>query len=257
MKPIIGITPCSRIDDYVESVEARRRRAAACSNPQRRPGARARSRSTALLLTGGLDVDPALYGEAPHPTTETSIRRATASRSRSRARAVARDMPLFAICRGVQVLNVAAGGTLVQDIPQRGDHGALRTRSTVPKNHIAHAVRVDARQPARRRRSAPPRRSTPARSTAGTTSRSAGSRRGSWCRRCRRTAWSKRSSGRRRRSASACSGTRRTSGGPANSRGLFGDFVDGGEGPHAAPGYGRLAEPPSSDQTTAPLNVGV
>ena len=78
--------------------------------------ARVLDRVDALLLTGGLDVDPALYGEAPHPTTEVDAARDHFEIPLSRA-AVARDLPVFAICRGVQVLNVAAGGTLVQDIP--------------------------------------------------------------------------------------------------------------------------------------------
>jgi len=138
MKPVIGITPCSRLDDYVESVK----RAGgeplvldAAGDP-----ASSLDRVDALLLTGGLDVDPALYGEAPHATTEVDPARDRFEIPLSRA-AVARDLPVFAICRGVQVLNVAAGGTLVQDIPS-----AVATQLThsidLPKDHLAHPVRV-------------------------------------------------------------------------------------------------------------------
>jgi putative glutamine amidotransferase len=138
MKPVIGITPCSRLDDYVESVK----RAGgeplvldAAGDP-----ASSLERIDALLLTGGLDVDPALYGEAPHATTEVDPARDRFEIPLSQA-AVARDVPVFAICRGVQVLNVAAGGTLVQDIPS-----AVATELThsidLPKDHIAHPVRV-------------------------------------------------------------------------------------------------------------------
>ena len=93
-----------------------------------------------LLLSGGPDVDPGLYGQSPHPTTEVDRDRDTFEIPLTR-QAVARDVPLFAICRGVQVLNVAAGGTLVQDIPSavatKLDH-----RIREPKDAPAHAVRI-------------------------------------------------------------------------------------------------------------------
>src|SRR4051812_26206580 len=114
MKPIIGITPCSRLDDYVESV----RRAGGdplVLDPAEDP-ARSLEAVDGLLLTGGLDVDPVLYGESAHKTTEIDVARDAFEIPLTR-NAVARDMPLFAICRGAQVLNVAAGGTLIQDIP--------------------------------------------------------------------------------------------------------------------------------------------
>ena len=84
------------------------------------------ARVDGVLLTGGLDVDPVLYGEAPHPTTDAAPERDAFELPLARA-AVKRDVPLFAICRGVQVLNVAEGGTLFQDIPS-----ALPTASPEP-----------------------------------------------------------------------------------------------------------------------------
>jgi putative glutamine amidotransferase len=72
-----------------------------------------------LVLTGGPDVDPVEYGERDrHPTVELAPERDAYEIQLAR-QALARDMPLFAICRGAQVLNVAAGGTLVQDIPSQ------------------------------------------------------------------------------------------------------------------------------------------
>jgi putative glutamine amidotransferase len=138
MKPVVGITPCTRVDDYVESV----RRAGGepvLLDPTEDP-ASSLDRVDALLLTGGADVDPALYGEAPHPTTEVDAARDRFEIPLSR-HAVARDMPVFAICRGAQVLNVAAGGTLVQDIPSTVI-SELAHSIDVPKNHVAHAVRI-------------------------------------------------------------------------------------------------------------------
>ena len=93
-----------------------------------------------MLLTGGLDVDPRLYGEAPHPTTETAPERDRFEIPLTRG-AIARDTPLLAICRGVQVLNVAAGGSLVQDIPS-AVQSTLKHSIDMPKNQIAHNVRV-------------------------------------------------------------------------------------------------------------------
>jgi putative glutamine amidotransferase len=138
VKPIVGITPCSRVEDYVESVK-RAGGEPLLLNPAEDPG-HSLDRVDALLLTGGLDVDPGLYGESPHATTEIDAVRDRFEIPLSRE-AVARDMPLFAICRGVQVLNVAAGGTLVQDIPT-----AVTTELShsidIPKDHVAHPVRV-------------------------------------------------------------------------------------------------------------------
>jgi putative glutamine amidotransferase len=138
MNPTIGITPCSRIDDYVESVK-RAGGEPLVLNPDD-DAARALDRIDALLLTGGLDVDPALYGEAPHPTTEVDPARDHFEIPLSRA-AVACDLPVFAICRGVQVLNVAAGGTLIQDIPSAVTTD-LAHSIDLPKDHLAHPVRV-------------------------------------------------------------------------------------------------------------------
>lgn len=81
-----------------------------------------------LLLSGGGDLDPALYGRAAH----ARLGRVDPSRDLfelALAReALARDLPLLAICRGQQVLNVATGGTLLQDIPSElggaGGHDA-------------------------------------------------------------------------------------------------------------------------------------
>jgi putative glutamine amidotransferase len=140
MKPVIGITPCSTLPDYVESVKRAGAEPLVLSNSD--DPAAVLDRIDGLLLTGGPDVDPSLYGEARHQTTKISADRDRFEIPLSRE-AVQRDVPLFAICRGVQVLNVAAGGTLVQDIPS-----AVRTDLNhsidLPKNHQAHPVKVTA-----------------------------------------------------------------------------------------------------------------
>ena len=138
MKPTIGVSPCSRLDDYLESVK-RAGGEPFVLDPAEQP-ARNLDAIDALLLTGGLDVDPVLYGEAAHTTTEVDLARDAFEVPLTRD-ALARDMPLFAICRGVQVLNVAAGGSLIQDIPSTVTTD-LTHSIDIPKDHIAHHVRV-------------------------------------------------------------------------------------------------------------------
>ena len=72
-----------------------------------------------LLLTGGADVDPRLYGAERHRTVERVVPERDAFEIALVREALRRDLPLLAICRGQQVLNVASGGTLVQDIPSQ------------------------------------------------------------------------------------------------------------------------------------------
>ena len=136
--PTIGITPCSRVDDYVESV--RRAHGEPVVLALDADPVASLDKLDALILTGGLDVDPSLYGEAPHATTAVDLARDRFEIPLARA-ALERDVPILAICRGVQVLNVAAGGSLVQDIPSSMTSG-LAHSIDVPKDHVAHDVSV-------------------------------------------------------------------------------------------------------------------
>jgi putative glutamine amidotransferase len=70
-----------------------------------------------LLLTGGADIDPSLYGARPHAALGPVFRDRDVFEIALVREALRRDLPMLAICRGHQVLNVATGGTLVQDIP--------------------------------------------------------------------------------------------------------------------------------------------
>jgi putative glutamine amidotransferase len=75
-----------------------------------------------LLLAGGADVDPALYGAARAPETQHSVRERDEFEIALTRRALERDIPFLGICRGMQVLNVAQGGTLIQDLPTSLGH---------------------------------------------------------------------------------------------------------------------------------------
>lgn len=70
-----------------------------------------------LVLTGGEDVEPARYGQAPSPELGTVDLRRDALELALAAEAAKRGMPVLGVCRGMQVLNVALGGTLIQDLP--------------------------------------------------------------------------------------------------------------------------------------------
>ncbi|HEX9637563.1 MAG TPA: gamma-glutamyl-gamma-aminobutyrate hydrolase family protein [Acidobacteriota bacterium] len=74
-------------------------------------------RLDALILSGGSDLDPELYGEAPHQKLGRVIRERDDFELALCLEALRRDLPLLAICRGHQLLNVACGGTLLQDLP--------------------------------------------------------------------------------------------------------------------------------------------
>jgi putative glutamine amidotransferase len=93
-----------------------------------------------LLLSGGSDLDPSLYGADAHPETR-NIRpgRDLAEMALLRA-ALARDLPVLAVCRGSQVLNVARGGNLVQHLPETLGNEAHRE---TPGVFSDHGVQVD------------------------------------------------------------------------------------------------------------------
>ena len=94
-----------------------------------------------LLLTGGADVDPGLYGETPHETVTRVIPERDALEIALCREALRRDMPLLAICRGQQVLNVATGGTLIQDLPSQWK-GAVDHDPDGERWSPAHDVRI-------------------------------------------------------------------------------------------------------------------
>jgi putative glutamine amidotransferase len=98
-----------------------------------------------LLFSGGGDIDPAIFGQVRHPATRgVSEERDRAELALARW-ALAEDKPMLAICRGIQVMNIAAGGTLIQDIPAQIPDAAAHTFSDdTPRDHIAHAVAVEA-----------------------------------------------------------------------------------------------------------------
>jgi putative glutamine amidotransferase len=89
-----------------------------------------------LILAGGVDVDPATYGASALPTTDEPNPERDAFELALARRALERDLPLLGICRGMQLLNVAAGGTLHQHL----DDGVHRRTLGV---FVEHDVRLE------------------------------------------------------------------------------------------------------------------
>jgi putative glutamine amidotransferase len=92
-----------------------------------------------IVFSGGADVDPALYGADAHVETDDPQLRRDASEMALLQAALERDVPTLAVCRGVQLLNVARGGDLVQHLPERVGHE--RHRET-PGTFTQHVVEV-------------------------------------------------------------------------------------------------------------------
>jgi len=140
MPPRIAITPCRKMPDYVESVRL------AGGSPWELsyagdPVEAVVSSCAALVLTGGADVAPERYGEARHAAvTDVDAARDEYEIALVTA-AIAADLPILAICRGLQVMNVAAGGSLIQDIPSQVGTGVPHQVSD-PKDVIAHDVAI-------------------------------------------------------------------------------------------------------------------
>ncbi len=135
--PTIAITPCRQMSDYLESVK---RAGATVLDVSVDEDPRAIvARADGIVLTGGGDIDPALYGATPHPTYAAAEPGRDAFEIAMVQAATAAGKPIFAICRGMQVLNVALGGDLVQDIPTEVN-GALHHDVREPRFAIAHEV---------------------------------------------------------------------------------------------------------------------
>ena len=141
--PLIAIAPGSRLADYEEAV----RRAGGqpwVLNRETDTVDDVVGRADGVLLSGGEDVLPSIYGAPEHPSFKPAESGRDEYEIALARRASDADLPLLAICRGVQVLNVARGGTLVQDIASELPEAGAHTLSAPPHNPVefAHPIWV-------------------------------------------------------------------------------------------------------------------
>ena len=97
-----------------------------------------------LLLTGGTDVDPARYGESPAPETDLPDKERDAAEAALIDEALARDVPVLAICRGMQILNAHLGGSLIQHLPTAERHVRRTPDKGLTGSSRDHRARHDA-----------------------------------------------------------------------------------------------------------------
>ncbi len=95
-----------------------------------------------LLLTGGEDVDPARYGATPHEKLGAVSPSRDVNEIALIAEARARDLPILGICRGIQILNVACGGTLFQDLPSQHSRGVNHDPGGA-RDAVAHPLTLE------------------------------------------------------------------------------------------------------------------
>jgi putative glutamine amidotransferase len=151
MKPIIGIgsdvqTPegkRERAFTYLTYTEAVRRAGGipVLVPPQPENASDLIEELDGLLLAGGFDCDPKLYGEEPHPTVEPMDVRRQANDLALAAAARERGVPTLGICLGLQVMNIASGGTLIQDIDSQ--HDTEIRHASIPEDRARHDVIIE------------------------------------------------------------------------------------------------------------------
>jgi putative glutamine amidotransferase len=153
LRPIIGITayaeeatwgvwtlPAALIPlSYVRSVELAGGRALLVP-PSEDGVEETLDRLDGLLFSGGADIDPDLYGAEAHPTTLGTRPERDRAELALLTAALERDMPVLAVCRGSQVLNVALGGDLEQHVPERVGHEGHKEVSGTFSEHAVEPV---------------------------------------------------------------------------------------------------------------------
>jgi len=97
-----------------------------------------------LLLSGGADIDPSFYGEERLPACEETEPERDRLELALTRQAIQHGTPIFGICRGMQTLNVACGGSLYQDLPTQSPHTQRHTWGDQdhPRDYRAHAIEI-------------------------------------------------------------------------------------------------------------------
>lgn len=151
MKPIIGVTPYMEVDQSrymvssvnVEAIDQ------AGGMPVILPYLldnqdleQLADKLDGLYATGGDDIDPSLFGEEPHPRLGTIIPKRDQFEITLMKKMLDRNKPILGVCRGSQILNIAAGGDMYQDIYAQIDRDLLQHAQKAPREHGSHIVHV-------------------------------------------------------------------------------------------------------------------
>ncbi len=139
-QPIILVTAAREHSPapYVDALERRGAHVRVLSPKDALPSGDPMSSARALLLTGGADVDPELYGEAIDPKAGVHTNRPRDDMEIALLRyALKENLPVLGVCRGMQLLNVAFGGKLIQDLPNHREQSGA-----APGHSVFHEVYV-------------------------------------------------------------------------------------------------------------------
>ena len=101
------------------------------------------TRLDGLLLPGGIDLHPSHYGEEVHPLTEEADLEHDEFEITLASWAFQEDIPVLGVCRGMQLINIALGGSLYQDIDDQYPDSIGHTHRNLPRTHLAHRISVD------------------------------------------------------------------------------------------------------------------
>jgi putative glutamine amidotransferase len=101
------------------------------------------TRLDGLLLPGGIDLHPSHYGEEVHPLTEEADLEHDEFEITLASWAFQEDIPVLGVCRGMQLINIALGGSLYQDIDDQYPDSIGHTHRNLPRAHLAHRISVD------------------------------------------------------------------------------------------------------------------
>jgi putative glutamine amidotransferase len=100
------------------------------------------SRLDGILLTGGYDIDPSFYGHPPHPRVEKPDAERDRLEMHLVSRASSSQQPFLGICRGLQVINVALGGSLYEHLPDQLPGNVHLENHARPRDFLAHLVAI-------------------------------------------------------------------------------------------------------------------
>ena len=149
MKPIIGITIDMEKDDkqsiknaYVKAVIHAGGLPFLIPSGIEGDAAQLVERIDGLLLSGGDDINPLLFDEEPHPNLGTVTPERDTTELEITRQMLKQDKPILGICRGIQVLNVAVGGSVYQDCTKQIDRPILQHLQKAPIGHPTHFVQL-------------------------------------------------------------------------------------------------------------------